>query len=86
VRLHRANTPPTHFNKAQVEQALWKEFRDHGVLINNTLIEALRIHGDPSIRLFEVSVLHSTRGLFLIFFALECSLILLSPGVPGHCP
>jgi hypothetical protein len=24
--------------------------------------------------------------LFLIFFALECSLILLSPGVPDRCP
>jgi hypothetical protein len=32
------------------------------------LTEALWIHGGPSIRLFEVGVLHLTRGLFLIFF------------------
>jgi hypothetical protein len=73
--LHHADAPPTHFNEAQVKQVLWQEFRDHGVSINNTLTEALRIHGGPSIRLFEVSVFHSTRGWFLILFALECSLI-----------
>jgi hypothetical protein len=77
--LHRANAPPAHFNEAPAEQASWQEFRDHGVSINNTLTEALRIHRGPSIRLFEVSVLSQTRGLFLIFFMLECFLILFSP-------
>jgi hypothetical protein len=36
---------PAHFYKAQAEQALWQEFQDHGASLNNTLNEALRIHG-----------------------------------------
>jgi hypothetical protein len=77
--LCHADTPPTHFNEAQVEQALWQEFCDHGVSMNNTLTEALRIHGGPSIRLFEVSVVCQTRGLFLTFFTFECFLVLFFP-------
>jgi hypothetical protein len=77
--LRRADAPPAHFNEAQAEQALWQEFRDHGISINNMFTEALRIHGSPSIWLFEVSVLCQTRGLFLIFFVLGCFLILLPP-------
>jgi hypothetical protein len=73
--LHRADAPPTHFNEAQAEQALWKEFRDHGVSINNALTEALRIHEGPSIRLFEVSVFRRARGLPLTFFVFERFLI-----------
>jgi hypothetical protein len=69
-RLRRADAPPVHFNEAQAEQVLWQEFRDHGVSINNALTEVLRIHGGPSIRLFEVSVFRQTRGLLLIFFVL----------------
>jgi hypothetical protein len=57
---------------------LWQEFRDHGVSIHNALTEVLRIHGGPSIRLFEVSVFRRTRGLLLIFFVLGRFLILLS--------
>jgi hypothetical protein len=34
-----------HFNEVQAEQALWQEFHDHGVSINNALTEALRITG-----------------------------------------
>jgi predicted RNA-binding protein with PIN domain len=83
--LRRADVPPAHFDEAQAEQALWQEFCDHGVSINNALTEALRIQGSPSIRLFEVSVLCSTRGLFLIFFTFECFLILLSPRVLDCC-
>jgi hypothetical protein len=66
--LHRADAPPAHFKEAQAEQALWQEFRDHGVSINNALTEALRIHGGPSIRLFEVSVFCHTQGSLPIFF------------------
>jgi hypothetical protein len=73
-----ADVPPAHFNEAQAKQALWQEFRDHVILINNALTEALQIHGGPSIRLFEVSVFQRTRGLLLIFFVLGCLLILLS--------
>jgi hypothetical protein len=42
-----AGAPPAHFDEAQAEQALWQEFRDHDASLNNTLNEALRIHGVP---------------------------------------
>jgi hypothetical protein len=58
TRSRGCTTPTAHFNEAQAEHALWQEFQDHNVSINNTLNEALRIHGGPSIRLFEVSVFH----------------------------
>jgi hypothetical protein len=64
----RADPPPTHFNEAQAEQALWQEFHDHNVSINSVLIEVLRIHGGPSIQLFEVSALCQILGLLLTFF------------------
>jgi cytochrome P450 len=38
--------PHALLDEAQVEQALWQEFRDHGTSINNALTEALRLHGD----------------------------------------
>jgi hypothetical protein len=44
----RVNAPPVHFSEAQAEQALWQEFRDHGVSLNRALNEALRIHGGPA--------------------------------------
>jgi hypothetical protein len=69
--LRRPGVPPAHFDEAQAEQALWQEFRDHSVSINNALTEVLWIHGGPSIWLFEVGVLHSTRGLFLVFFSFD---------------
>jgi hypothetical protein len=53
----RTSTPPAHFNEAQAEQALWQEFRDHGTSLNNTLNEALRIHGGPALWIFQVCVL-----------------------------
>jgi hypothetical protein len=43
-------------DEAQAEQALWQEFRDHDASLNNALTEALRLHGGPSFRIFEVSV------------------------------
>jgi hypothetical protein len=49
--LRRADAPSAHFNEAQAEKALWQEFHDHDVSINNTLTDALRIHGGASIRL-----------------------------------
>jgi hypothetical protein len=48
----QACTPPAHFNEAQAEQVLWKEFCDHGASLNNTLNEALWIHGGPTWRIF----------------------------------
>jgi hypothetical protein len=44
----RVNAPPAHFSKAQAEQALWQEFRDHDASLNWALNEALRIHGGPA--------------------------------------
>jgi hypothetical protein len=53
----RPGAPPALFDEDQAGQALWQEFRDHGASINNALTEALRIHGGPSVRLFEVGAL-----------------------------
>jgi hypothetical protein len=50
----RVNAPPTHFSEAQVEQALWQEFRDHGSSLNRALNEALWIHGGLAWRIFQV--------------------------------
>jgi hypothetical protein len=48
----RVGAPPAHFNEVQAEQALWQVFRDHGASLNNTLNEALQIHGGPTWRVF----------------------------------
>jgi hypothetical protein len=53
----QASALPSHFNKAQAEQALWQEFCGHGASLNNALNEALRIHGGPAWRVFQVRVL-----------------------------
>jgi hypothetical protein len=53
----RASAPPAYFNEAQAEQALWQEFRDHGVSPNNALNEALRIHAGPAWQIFKVRTL-----------------------------
>jgi hypothetical protein len=52
-----ASAPPAHFNEAQAEQALWKEFHDHNASLNNALNEALRIHTGPAWKIFKVRVL-----------------------------
>jgi hypothetical protein len=51
-----ADAPSVNFDEAQAEQALWQEFRDYSSSIHNALTEVLRIHGDPSIWTFQVSV------------------------------
>jgi hypothetical protein len=71
----RPSASPTYFNEAQAEQALCQECCDHDISINNTLTEVLRIHGGPSIWMFQVGVLRPTGGLFILFFSFECSLI-----------
>jgi hypothetical protein len=50
----RADAPPSHFADAQEEQQLWEELRDHGASLNRALNEALRIHGGPAWRVFQV--------------------------------
>jgi hypothetical protein len=42
------------FADAQEEQELWDELRDHGAALNRALNEALRIHGGPAWRVFQV--------------------------------
>jgi hypothetical protein len=80
--LHHSGAPRALLDEALAEQALWQEFRDHDTSINNALTEALHIHGGASIRLFEVGVLRSTRGLFLVFFSFDCSVSDFTPVFP----
>jgi hypothetical protein len=49
----RVDEPPA-FADAQEEQQLWGELRDHGAALNRALNEALRIHGGPAWRVFQV--------------------------------
>jgi hypothetical protein len=49
----RVDGPPA-FADAQEEQQLWEELRDHGAALNRALNEALRIHGGPVWRVFQV--------------------------------
>jgi hypothetical protein len=46
--------PPPFFADAQEEQQLWEKLRDHGASLNRALNEALRIHGGPAWRIFQV--------------------------------
>jgi hypothetical protein len=50
----RIDEPPLHFADAQEEEQLWEELRDHGASLNRALNEALRIHGGPAWRVFQV--------------------------------
>jgi hypothetical protein len=45
---------PSSFADAQEEQELWGELCDHGAALNRALNEALRIHGGPAWRVFQV--------------------------------
>jgi hypothetical protein len=49
----RADGPPA-FADTQEEQGLWEELRGHGSALNQALNEALRIHGGPAWRVFQV--------------------------------
>jgi hypothetical protein len=49
----RIDEPPA-FADAQEEQQLWGGLRDHGAALNRALNEALRIHGGPAWRVFQV--------------------------------
>jgi hypothetical protein len=54
---------PPAFADAQREQELWGELRNHGATLDRVLNEALRIHGGPAWRVFQVW----RRCLFLSF-------------------
>jgi hypothetical protein len=49
----RVSNPPA-FADAQGEQELWGELRNHGTALDRALNEALRIHGGPAWRVFQV--------------------------------
>jgi hypothetical protein len=74
----RVDGPPA-FADAQEEQELWGELRDHGAALNRALNEALRIHGGPAWRVFQVrrcrplSLISSSSRVFL---AMRRSLVL----------
>jgi hypothetical protein len=45
---------PPAFADAQEEQELWGELRSHGATLDRALNEALRVHGGPAWRVFQV--------------------------------
>jgi hypothetical protein len=57
---------------------LWEELRDHGTSLNRVLNEALRIHGGPAWRVFQVRRRSSARRflscsvVFAFVFAAQC--------------
>jgi hypothetical protein len=57
-----AGDPPA-FADAQGEQELWGELHNHGATLDRALNEALRAHGGPAWRVFQVG----HRCLFLSF-------------------
>jgi hypothetical protein len=59
-----AGDPPA-FADAQEEQGLWGELRNHCTTLDRALNEALRVHGGPAWRVFQVG----HRCLFLSFFS-----------------
>jgi myosin heavy subunit len=62
---------PPAFADAQEEQELWVELRDHGAVLNRALNEALRIHGGPAWRVFQVR----RRRLFSLIFSSSRSIL-----------
>jgi hypothetical protein len=48
-----ADDPPA-FADTQGEQELWGELRNHGAMLDRALNEALRVHGGPAWRVFQV--------------------------------
>jgi hypothetical protein len=67
------DVPPAHFASAQAEQALWQQFCDHGASLNRALNEALRIHGDPTWRVFHVSDFSPGFVVFSLCFFRACA-------------
>jgi hypothetical protein len=59
-----AGDPPA-FANAQGEQELWGELRSHGATLDRALNEALRVHGGPAWRVFQVGC-HRLLPFFLV--------------------
>jgi hypothetical protein len=66
----RVGDPPA-FADAQGEQELWGELRNHGASLDRALNEALRIHGGPAWRVFQVG----RRRLLSLFFSFLCAIL-----------
>jgi hypothetical protein len=66
----RVGDPPA-FADAQGEQELWGELRNHGATLDRALNEALRIHGGPVWRVFQVG----RRRLLSLFFSSLCAIL-----------
>jgi hypothetical protein len=58
---------PPAFADAQGEQELWGELGNHGAALDRALNEALRIHGGPAWRVFQVEHRHVLSLLFSFF-------------------
>jgi DNA repair exonuclease SbcCD ATPase subunit len=71
----RVDDPPA-FADAREEQELWGELCDHGAALNRALNEALRIHGGPAWRVFQVRhrcLLSLTSSSLRTILAARCS-------------
>jgi hypothetical protein len=85
-----AGDPPA-FADAQGEQELWGELRNHGAALDQALHEALRIHGGPAWRVFQVGC-RCLLPLFSSFLrAYPCSMMLTgfglwATGARAPCP
>jgi hypothetical protein len=77
----RVDDPPA-FADAWEEQELWGELRDHGTALNRALNEALRIHGGPAWRVFQVRRRCLLSLIFLFVFARDpCGAVLTGFGL-----
>jgi hypothetical protein len=72
----RVDEPPA-FADTQEEQQLWGELRDHGAALNRALNEALRIHGGPAWRVFQVKRCCLFFFDFVIFVSVSCGTMLI---------
>jgi hypothetical protein len=66
----RVGDPPASAD-AQGEQELWGELRNHGAALDRALNEALRIHGGPAWRVFQVG----HRRLLPLFFSFSRAIL-----------
>jgi hypothetical protein len=72
---------PPAFADAQGEQELWGELRNHGAALDRALNEALRIHGGPAWRIFQVG----RRRLLSLFFSSLCAILAASHSQVSAC-
>jgi hypothetical protein len=64
---------PPAFADAQGEQELWGELRNHGATLDRALNEALRVHGGPAWRVFQVGHRCSLLSFFSFLRAILAS-------------